>query len=94
LKRKRHRDRRKHKENVKENRLLLSQLLLSTLVLKEARAKSKALKEIIEGNELFKKQAAAVPNDKPAVFAFKEAHKDQSPETRQIVAETKANSNS
>ncbi len=62
--------------------------------LKEARVKSKALKEIIEGNELFKKQAFEVPNDKPAVFAFKEAHKDQSPETRQIVAETKANSNS
>ena len=62
--------------------------------LKDARAKSKALKEIIEGNELFKKQAAAVPNDKPAVFAFKEAHKNQSPATRQIVAETKTNANS
>lgn len=62
--------------------------------LKDARAKSKALKEIIEGNELFKKQAAAVPNDKPAVFAFKEAHKGQSPQTRQIVAETKTNANS
>jgi hypothetical protein len=62
--------------------------------LKDARAKSKALKEIIEGNELFKKQAAAVPNDKPAVFAFKEAHKNQSPQTRQIVAETKTNANS
>jgi len=62
--------------------------------LKEAQTKSKALKEIIEGNELFKKYAVEVPNDKPAVFAFKEAHKNQSPETRQIVAETKANSNS
>ncbi len=62
--------------------------------LKEARVKSKALQEIIAGNELFKKQAAAVPNDKPAVFAFKEAHKNQSPATRQIVAETKTNANS
>ena len=61
---------------------------------KQARAKSKALEEIISGNELFKKQAAAVPNDKPAVFAFKEAHKNQSPQTQRIVAETKANSNS
>jgi len=58
--------------------------------LNEARTKSKALKEIIEGNELFKKQAAVLPNDKPAVLAFKEAHKDQSPETRQIVAEMKS----
>ena len=62
--------------------------------LKEARVKSKALKEIIEGNELFKKYAVEVPNDKPAVFAFKEAHKGQSPQTRQIVAETKTNANS
>jgi hypothetical protein len=52
--------------------------------LKEARAKSKALKEIIEGNELFKKQQAE------AATAFKEAHKDQSPQTRQIVAQMKA----
>ena len=58
--------------------------------LKEAQAKSKALKEIIEGNEIFKKQAVAVPNDKPAVFAFKQAHKNQSPQTRQIVAEMKS----
>jgi len=28
-------------------------------------------------------------NDKPAVFAFKQAHKDQSPQTRQIVAQMK-----
>ncbi len=62
--------------------------------LKDARTKSKALKEIIEGNELFKKEAVAILNDKPALFAFKQAHKDQSPKTRQIVAETKANSNS
>lgn len=57
--------------------------------LREAKTKSQALKEIIEGNELFKKQAALLPNDKPAVLAFKEAHKDQSLETRQIVAEMK-----
>ncbi len=61
--------------------------------LRDAQTKSKALKEIIEGNELFKKQAALLPNDKPAVLAFKEAHKDQSPETRQIVAEMKTESN-
>ncbi len=52
--------------------------------LKEARTKSKALKEIIEGNELFKKQ------DNSYASAFKEAHKDQSPQTRQIVAQMKA----
>ena len=57
--------------------------------LKQARDKSKALQEIIQGNELFKKQAFEVPNDKPAVFAFKEAHKNQSPKTRQIVAQIK-----
>jgi hypothetical protein len=51
--------------------------------LKEARAKSKALKEIIAGNELFKKQ------NKEHTSAFKEAQKGQSPRTRQIVAETK-----
>ena len=60
---------------------------------RDAQTKSKALKEIIEGNELFKKQAALLPNDKPAVLAFKEAHKDQSTETRQIVTEMKANLN-
>jgi len=55
--------------------------------LKEAQTKSKALKEIIEGNELFR-------NKGPEYYlAFKEAQKDQSPQTRQIVAETKANSN-
>jgi hypothetical protein len=56
--------------------------------LREAQTKSKALKEIIEGNELFKKQ------NESAVTAFKQAQQNQSPETRQIVAETKANSNS
>jgi len=52
--------------------------------LKDARAKSKALKEIIEGNELFKKQ------HQPWAADFKAAHKDQSPGTRQIVAEVKS----
>ena len=52
--------------------------------LKEARAKQKALQEIIEGNELFKRQHGE------AASAFKEAHKDQSPQTRQIVAQMKS----
>ncbi len=52
--------------------------------LKQARAKSKALQEIIAGNELFKKEHTA------SAAAFKEAHKAQSPQTRQIVAEVKA----
>jgi hypothetical protein len=55
--------------------------------LKEAQAKSKALKEIVEGNELFKKQ------NESSATAFKQAHHLQSPKTQQIVAETKANSN-
>jgi len=52
--------------------------------LRAARAKSQALQEIIAGNELFKKQ-----NDSSA-SAFKEAQQNQSPQTRQIVAEMKA----
>jgi len=52
--------------------------------LKQARAKSQALKEIIAGNELFKKEHKAYAG------AFKQAHKDQSPQTRQIVAQVKA----
>lgn len=51
--------------------------------LREVRAKSKALKEVVQGNELFKK------GHKPYAGAFKEAHKNQSPQTRQIVAEMK-----
>jgi hypothetical protein len=51
--------------------------------LKQAREKSNALKEIIEGNELFKRQNRAVADD------FKEAQKNQSPETRQLVAQMK-----
>ena len=56
--------------------------------LKEAQTKSKALREIIEGNELFKSSSPEYSS------AFKEAQKNQSPQTCQIVAETKANSNS
>jgi len=52
--------------------------------LKDARAKSKALQEIIAGNELFKKEHKAYAS------ALKQAHKDQSPQTRQIVAKMKS----
>ena len=52
--------------------------------LKQTRAKSQALKEIITGNELFKKE------HKTYAGAFKQAHKDQSSQTRQIVAQVKA----
>jgi hypothetical protein len=52
--------------------------------LKDARTKSQALKEIIAGNEFFKKQ------NESAVSAFKEAQRNQSPQTRQIVTQMKA----
>jgi len=52
--------------------------------LKQARKKSQALQEIIAGNELFKKEHKAYAGE------FKEAHQNQSPETRQIVAEMKS----
>ena len=51
--------------------------------LKDARAKSKALQEIIAGNELFKQ------NNPPQVAAFKQAQQNQSPQTRQIVTQMK-----
>jgi hypothetical protein len=51
--------------------------------LRDARSKSQALKEIVQGNELFKKQNA----DQAA--AFKAAQQNQSPETRQLVAAMK-----
>ncbi len=51
--------------------------------LQDARAKSQALKEIIQGNELFKTQNA---DQAPA---FKSAQQNQSPETRQLVAALK-----
>jgi len=52
--------------------------------LRQVRTKSKALQEIITGNELFKKQ------NESYVSAFKQAHQNQSPQTRQIVTEFKA----
>ena len=51
--------------------------------LRDARTKSQALKEIITGNELFKKQ------NESTVVAFKNAHSSQSPQTRKIVTEIK-----
>lgn len=51
--------------------------------LKQAKVKSEALKEIVQGNELFKKLNAN------SVDAFKDAQKSQSPQTRQIVTEMK-----
>ncbi len=51
--------------------------------LKQAKAKSQALQEIIAGNELFKKQNA------DSVEAFKQAQSNQSAQTRQLVAELK-----
>ena len=52
--------------------------------LKDVRGKSKALKEIIAGNEQFKKQ------NQSHAAAFKQAHQSQSPQTRQLVAAMKA----
>ena len=55
----------------------------ATRFFRRAREKSKALREIIEGNELLKQTSAET------AAAFKTAHKAQSPQTRQIVAELK-----
>jgi hypothetical protein len=46
----------------------------------EAKTKSKALKEIVDGNKLFKKRNPSVASD------FKESHSAQSQETKQLVA--------
>jgi hypothetical protein len=51
--------------------------------LKQARTKSKALQEIIAGNELFKKQ------NESSTDAFKQAQNNQSPETRRLVTQMK-----
>jgi len=51
--------------------------------LKDAKVKSQALREVVVGNELFKKHNADV------VSSFKAAHTSQSPQTRQIVAQMK-----
>ncbi len=52
--------------------------------LKDARARSQALREIVAGNELFKRQNAE------QVEPFKAAQTNQSPETRQLVAALKS----
>ncbi len=52
-------------------------------LLRRAREKSRALEEIVAGNELFKRQNAA------AAEAFKQAQASQSPTTRRLVAELK-----
>jgi hypothetical protein len=52
-------------------------------LLQEARDKSKALREIIQGNERFKSQHA------DQVAAFKAAQENQSPETRRLVTTLK-----
>lgn len=52
--------------------------------LQQTRGKSKALQEIIKGNELFKKE------HEDQAGAFKQAHNSQSPQTRQLVAELKS----
>ncbi|UCG56841.1 MAG: hypothetical protein JSU70_18485 [Phycisphaerales bacterium] len=52
--------------------------------LRQTKTKSQALKEIITGNELFKKQNSS------QAASFKQAHANQSAPTRQIVAEVKA----
>lgn len=49
----------------------------------QARTKSKALREIVEGNELFKKRNPSLATD------FKQAHDGQSNQTRQLVASLK-----
>lgn len=57
--------------------------------LKLAREKNKALREIVEGNELFKKQA---DSQKVAIKAFKAAHNttQKSPATKRLVTELKS----
>jgi hypothetical protein len=52
--------------------------------LQQAKAKSNALKEIVLANEIFKK------TNPDSAEAFKDAHINQSPLTKQIVAETKS----
>ncbi|MGA2092891.1 MAG: hypothetical protein ABSH16_05730 [Sedimentisphaerales bacterium] len=55
-----------------------------TKFLQDAKAKSNALKEIVLANEIFKK------TNPDAAEAFKDAQRNQSPLTKQIVAECKA----
>ena len=49
-------------------------------VIKQAKQKSQALREIVTGNELFKKRCPE------QVVAFKQSHKDQSETTRKLVS--------
>ncbi len=58
----------------------------ATQFLKQTREKSAALKEIIEGNELFKQ------SNPSQAAAFKDAQAGQSAQTRKIVTEVKVNS--
>jgi hypothetical protein len=51
--------------------------------LKDTKGKSNALKEIISGNELFKTQ------NQSQATAFKQAHQNQSLQTRRLVAQMK-----
>jgi hypothetical protein len=51
--------------------------------LRQARTKSNALHEIIAGNEQFKKQ------NQTQAATFKQAHQNQSPQTRQLVVQMK-----
>jgi hypothetical protein len=55
-----------------------------TKFLQDAKAKSNALKEIVLANEIFKK------TNPDSADAFKDAQKNQSPLTKQIVAEAKS----
>jgi hypothetical protein len=55
--------------------------------IKQAKQKAKALKEIIEGNELFKS------NNVETADAFKQAHSAQSPETQVLVKQIKNQTN-
>ena len=50
---------------------------------REAKTKSKALREVVCGNELFKRMNAE------SAESFKSAHKNQSPTTRQVVTQIK-----
>lgn len=52
--------------------------------LQDARAKSQALKEVVQNNELFKSQNPA------SADAFKQAQQNQSPETKTLVTELKS----
>ena len=53
-------------------------------LLREAKTKSKALREVVAGNELFKRM------NTESTESFKSAHKAQSPATRQVVTQIKS----